>query len=98
METVIIMKSKNKDKKLTASFSNGKIINFGAAGYSDYTIHHDEQRKLNYIKRHKVNENWNDIQSAGWLSRYILWNKSTIKESIDDINKNNKNIKFKLNI
>jgi hypothetical protein len=39
-----------------------------------------------------------NIQSAGWLSRYVLWNKRSLRESIDDINKNNINIKFKLNI
>ena len=98
METVIITKSKNKDKKLAAIFPNGKVINFGAAGYSDYTIHQDEQRKQNYIKRHKVNEDWNNIESAGWLSRYVLWNKPTLRESIEDINKTHKNIKFKINI
>jgi len=98
METVIITRSKNKDKKLAALFPNGKIINFGAAGYSDYTIHNDDKRKQNYIRRHEPNEDWSNIQSAGWLSRYVLWNKPTLSESIDDINKNTRNIKFKLNI
>ena len=35
----------------------------------------------------KKNENWNDYQSAGALSRYILWSKPTLKESIADYKK-----------
>jgi lipopolysaccharide transport system ATP-binding protein len=37
---------------------NGKIIHFGAKKangkpYEDYTIHHDDKRKINYLRRHK---------------------------------------------
>ena len=35
-----------------------------------------------YLKRHIVNENWDDFTSAGSLSRYILWEKPTIEASI----------------
>ena len=54
---------------------------------SDYTIHKDKKRKERYMKRHKVNENWNDPTTAGSLSRYILWNKPTLKASIEDYRK-----------
>ncbi len=62
---------------------------FGAAGYSDFTIHRDEARKLRYIKRHN-NENWakSGINSAGFWSRWLLWNLPTITASYQDIKKN----------
>lgn len=52
-----------------------KKIHFGAKGYSDYTIHKDPKRKASYIARHKPTENWNDPSSAGFWSRWILWNE-----------------------
>jgi len=88
--------SDKQDKKYKArfvliDFKNNKIKNysiyFGDSKYEDYTLHHDEKRKSNYIKRHIKNENWNDPLSAGTLSRYILWNKKTIKDSILDYKK-----------
>ena len=45
------------------------------------------KKKDAYIARHKVNENWNDPKSAGALSRYILWNKTTQSASISDFKK-----------
>ena len=43
--------------------------------------------KKRYIERHQKNENWNNPETAGYLSRLILWNKPTVKESSNDINK-----------
>jgi len=95
---VIIKPSKNKNKKFDAIIDNKKKISFGAKGMSDYTLHSPDerdQRKKNYINRHKKNENWNDYMSAGFYSKHVLWNKPTIGESIKDLNKKYKNIKFK---
>ena len=67
-----------------------KTIRFGAFGMSDYTIHKDDKRKNNYIARHKVRENWTDPSTAGFWSRWILWNLPTISASLKDtINKFN---------
>ena len=57
---------------------------FGQSGYSDYTIHKDEARKQRYINRHKSNEDWNDAESSGFYSRWILWNKPTLQASWND--------------
>ena len=84
---VLIKKSTKKDKKLMAVFTGQnfkKTVHFGASGYSDYTIHGDPERKQRYLNRHSKNENWNDPTTAGSLSRYILWNKPTLKASITD--------------
>lgn len=84
-----IVKSKNPKKKYDAYFKiddHEKVVSFGAKGYSDFTINKDEKRKERYLNRHK-NENWDDVTSAGALSRYILWNKKTLKSSIKDFKK-----------
>jgi len=57
---------------------------------NDFTIYSGQDsvkaalRKALYIKRHKSNENWSDPKSAGALSRYILWNRSTVESSLAD--------------
>ena len=47
MTTLIgIKKSTRKDKKFMAIFGpDGKKVHFGAKGYEDYTIHHDDIRR-----------------------------------------------------
>lgn len=91
---IFIKPSTNKDKKLMAKFelNNGKnkTVHFGAKGYMDFTLYSKnnkqkaEEKKANYIKRHKVNEDWNDPSSPGALSRFILWNLPTVEASIKD--------------
>jgi hypothetical protein len=84
---VTIKTSTKKDKKLMAIFTGPdfkKTVHFGAAGYSDYTIHKDPERKQRYLNRHRKNENWSDPMTAGALSARILWNKPTLKASIAD--------------
>lgn len=90
MKTNTPFKTKtNSDKKYSVYASDGikqKLIHFGAKGYSDYTIHRDEDRKNRYIIRHKNNEDWTKkgIFTSGFWSRWILWNLPTINSSIED--------------
>lgn len=79
--------SPNKTKKYRVIFENGDKIDFGAKGYSDYTIHKDTKRKERYIARHSKNENWtkSGIKTAGFWSRWLLWNKKTLKSSANYI-------------
>jgi len=88
---VSITKSDKKGKKFKAVFvsetkdgKRKKTIHFGAEGMSDFTIHGDPKRKARYLARHKKRENWNNPMTAGALSRWILWNKPTLKGSIED--------------
>lgn len=75
-------------KKYMAVFKNRKTgrektVKFGAQGYEDYTIHKDPKRKELYIKRHsKMNENWENPLTAGFWSRWALWEKPDFKESL----------------
>ena len=67
--------------------SIGKIIKFGAIGYLDFTKHKDDDRKKRYIQRHSKHENWkaSGINTPGFWSRWLLWNKPTIRDSYLDI-------------
>jgi hypothetical protein len=51
---------------------------------SDFTKKRDEERKRRYLSRHRARENWNDPDSPGALSRWVLWNKPTLQDSIAD--------------
>ena len=81
--------STRKDKKFMVITPSGKKIHFGALGYSDFLHHKDEARKERYIARHQTNEDWTEtgLETAGFWSRFLLWNKPTILESINDIDK-----------
>lgn len=68
--------------KFVAVFDDGEQVAFGAMGYDDFTITGDKKQKRNYLARHKKREDWNDPKTAGALSRWVLWNKPTLKESI----------------
>ncbi len=72
-----------------ATFNDGTIIHFGLRGGSTYIDNHDKKKRLNYIKKHQVNEKFNNYKSAGALSRLILWGNDT------DINVNIKTFKNK---
>ena len=96
---VTIIKSKKKDKKFDANIKtkdSEKNISFGASGYSDFTKHKDEKRTDRYISRHKKNENWNKsgIDTAGFYSKHLLWNKDTFDKSFNDLKKKFPSIKF----
>tara|TARA_B110000503_G_C7170919_1_gene424236 strand:- start:3052 stop:3354 length:303 start_codon:yes stop_codon:yes gene_type:complete len=84
-----------RDKKFKATLitddGKTKTIHFGAKGMSDFTKHKDPKRKERYLARHKKNENWNVPDTAGSLSRWVLWNKPTYEASVKDYKK-----KFKL--
>ena len=93
-----ISKSNRDDKKLKAVIDGKKTIHFGAKGYEDMTTHKDEARKERYIDRHKKNENWGKtgVDTAGFMSKNLLWNKPTLQASVKDLNKRFSGINFKL--
>ena len=91
-KSVSIKKSTKSGKKYQATFTYAdrkqtKTVHFGASGYEDFTKHKDTKRKQRYIDRHRRKENWNDPTTAGSLSRYILWNKPSLQESITSYKK-----------
>jgi hypothetical protein len=73
------------DKKFKITTPKGKVIKFGDKNYEDYTMHKDKERKKLYIGRHKKNEKWTDKNTAAFWSRWLLWNKLTLQESIKNV-------------
>jgi hypothetical protein len=87
MKLVKFEKSTRDGKKYMVVTQDGdkkKTIHFGAEGYEDFTEHKDEKRKELYLKRHEAREDWTDPMTAGFWSRWILWNKTSIKMSLSD--------------
>jgi len=95
MKLISLSKSTRKNKKYVAEFkfADGKIkkVHFGAAGYQDYTTHHDKMRRESYRSRHASGKTA-PPDTANALSFYILWGDSTsLQENKKDFIK-----KFKL--
>lgn len=91
LSKVVIAPAKKRGKLFTAHIVNddGKVtkIHFGDANGEQYPIHKDPLKKYNYIVRHAVNENWDDPYTAGFWSRFILWNRLTLADSVKDTSK-----------
>ena len=103
MKLLKIIPSKRKNKKYVAYFKlpdgKEKAVHFGASGYRDFTLISDktskfyikdkasrEKVKAAYISRHSK-EDWSKPDSAGTLSRYILWSTPSIGGSIRNFRK-----------
>lgn len=57
-------------------------IPFGAKGYEDYTQHKNPLRKEAYLRRHRSREDWNDPMTAGALSRFLLWESTSLQDAV----------------
>lgn len=89
MKLLKITNSTNKNKRYTAHFSDGKSTDFGLKNPVNGTFidHKDKNKRKNYIKRHMKDLNTGDPTKPGFLSMFLLWNKETLKESIEDYKK-----------
>ena len=85
------------EKKLIATFceckgatkclpKDRKTIAFGSKGSLTRISGATDLQQENYLKRHRVNENWNAI-NAGSLSRWILWSAKTLSGGIANFRK-----------
>jgi len=90
---LVEVKEINKSKRFEATFSDGSTTKFGQTNPKTGTFidHKNEKLKTNYIKRHIRDLRTNDYKRAGYLSLFLLWNKSNLKDSIQDFNKRIKN-------
>ena len=84
-DTYILEKSNRKNKKFVIIMDNMKH-HFGQSGYEDYTIHKDIERKNRYLKR-TITQPQDNIHSPSFWSLNLLWNKTTLKDSIKDVEK-----------
>ena len=80
-----VSKSTRQGKKYMAKVQSKdggtKTVHFGATGYKDFTQHKDEDRKANYLRRHKANEDWTDPKTAGFWARHLLRNRPSLQAS-----------------
>ncbi len=95
-----LSQSTRQGKKFMVQFINketnkNKTVHFGADGYTDYiqlnqigSKSQADEHKERYLLRHKNNEDWSDITTSGFWSRWLLWNLPTINESIKYIENN----------
>jgi len=93
IKLIDIIPSTRKNKKLVALFevNYNTIIktHFGSKFSKTFLDHNDLTKKANYIKRHKAlgTEDYEDPFTPASLSMYILWNKPTFEESLEDFKK-----------
>lgn len=94
MNTYYLSNSDKENKRYLVQH-NGKKIYFGSPKHENYTIHKDKERKKRYLKRHEPAESefWNNPEYPSFWSKWILWNKKTLLESIEATEK-----KFKIRI
>ena len=94
---VVISKSENKNNKYKAVIDGKKTVHFGHSQYQDFTTHNDSKRRDNYIARtSKQDHSKENIASPAWMSRFILWEKPTLKGAVESANKKYKDINIKL--
>ena len=82
LELLSVKPSAKADKKYDARFKTPtgreKTVSFGAKGMDDYTRTHDKEQRARYLERHgRGKESWGKPDTAGALSRWILWGPST---------------------
>ena len=76
-----------------AEFEN-KRVHFGQKGGSTFVDHKDAKMKRAWEARHRVRENWRDWDSAGALSKHVLWNNTSVLASVKDLNARQKRYTF----
>tara|TARA_R110001606_G_scaffold371274_1_gene528009 strand:- start:67 stop:357 length:291 start_codon:yes stop_codon:yes gene_type:complete len=94
MELLEFGKSNRDGKKLKIVLikdGKKKTYHFGSDVSTTYAEGATETKKNAYLARHRVNENWNEINN-GSLSRFILWG------SHQSIDKNLKSFLKRFNI
>ena len=88
MKVLGVHQSDKPEKKMYAELQKysgrTKRVYFGQAGATDFVQSKDVERKKRYIARHQANEDWSNPESAGFWSRWVLWNITNKAESIAD--------------
>jgi len=83
MKLKSITKSNAKGKKWTATFEKDgkeKVVQFGATGYTDYTLGATDEQRKSYRARHSSGSSA-PVDTANALSYHILWGNSRSRAS-----------------
>ena len=77
MKFISLEKSNKPNKKLVIKFSDPTLtIHFGSKNSLTYLDHHDKHKRNNYLKRHIVNEDWENVNARS-LAAHLLWGHTT---------------------
>ena len=93
IKLIDVIPSTRKDKKLMAIFEVNYNtlykIHFGSKFRKTFIDHRDLKKKANYMKRHIAlgTEDYEDPLTPASLSMFLLWNKPTLEESLEDFKK-----------
>ncbi len=94
LETIERTPNSKKEFKAIYKLDNGssKTVRFGTG--SNYVLNKNKTDldRTNYIKRHRVREDHNNVLTPGALSRHLLWGDSR------SLNQNIKTFKTKFNL
>lgn len=93
----VLQKSTRKDKRYSVLLNTptgAHLIHFGSPEHANYTTHKDPERRLRYIARHAKREDWTDPTTAGYWSRWLLWEADNMLDAIKGLEK--KGIKVKI--
>ena len=83
MKFISLKPSTRPDKRFMITFSEPKkTIHFGAKNGSTYIDHKDKTKRSNYLARHKVREDWDNV-NAGSLSALLLWNGPNLNDNLN---------------
>lgn len=92
IDKIVYSKATAQGKKYKAELFSGekreKTVQFGQKGADDFTrTGVDEKQKKNYLARHRPTEDWSrsGMDTAGFHSRFLSWNKPTLSASMTDI-------------
>lgn len=86
-----VIKSPRSNKRYRVIMGSGDdqhSHDFGSPTAQTYVDGASEQKRQNYLKRHRANEDWSNIHSAGFWARYLLWEKRTLREAARYIQRN----------
>jgi len=81
-----VKSSPKAGKRYVATFQmdsgRTKQVHFGDSQMENYTMHHDDGRRHNYLSRHRSSESWNTPDTAGSLSRWLLWEYPSLQTAV----------------
>lgn len=74
----------SKKYKIVQGGGIGRVVHFGESVDEDYIQHQNEARKQSYLRFHE-GEYETFRHQAGFWARWLLWNKITLQESVQDV-------------
>lgn len=82
-----ISPSHRRAKRFKAVFvaqdGSTRVVHFGQEGGSTFIDHCDHGKRRGYIARHGATQDWSRPDTAGSLSRFILWEHTSLSKAIE---------------